>query len=98
MMSSAAAVYGNRCVGVIMTGMGRDGADGCAAIRAAGGFVIGQDEASSDVYGMNKVAFTEGAVDLQTPLDHLAEAIIVRVGQLPGRRTSVAPLIPVVAR
>ena len=98
MMSSVAAVYGNRCVGVIMTGMGRDGADGCAAIRAAGGFVLGQDEASSDVYGMNKVAFMEGAVDLQTPLDHLAEAIVVRVGQLPGRRKSVTPLVPVVAQ
>ena len=98
MMSSVAAVYGNRCVGVIMTGMGRDGADGCAAIRAAGGFVLGQDEASSDVYGMNKVAFMEGAVDLQTPLDRLAEAIVVRVGQLPGQRKSVKPLVPVVAR
>jgi two-component system chemotaxis response regulator CheB len=98
MMSSVAAVYGNRSVGVIMTGMGRDGADGCAAIRTAGGFVLGQDEATSDVYGMNKVAFTEGAVDLQTPLDHLAEAIVVRVGQLPGKRKSVTPLVPIVAR
>ena len=48
-----------------MTGMGRDGADGCRAIRAAGGYVLGQDEASSDVYGMNKVAFVEGNVDQQ---------------------------------
>lgn len=95
MMSSVAAVYGNRSVGVIMTGMGRDGADGCRAIREAGGFVLGQDEQSSDVYGMNKVAFLEGAVDLQTPLDRLAEAIVVRVGQLPGRRKSVVPLVPV---
>ena len=48
-----------------MTGMGRDGANGCRAIRAAGGYVLGQDEASSDVYGMNKVAFVEGNVDQQ---------------------------------
>jgi two-component system chemotaxis response regulator CheB len=98
MMSSVAAVYGNRCVGVIMTGMGRDGADGCGAIRAAGGFVLGQDEESSDVYGMNKVAFVEGNVDLQTSLDHMPEAIVVRVGQLPGHRKSVVPIVPVVAR
>ena len=98
MMSSVAAVYGNRCVGVIMTGMGRDGADGCRAIRAAGGFVLGQDEQSSDVYGMNKVAFVEGGVDLQAPLDRLAEAIAVRAGQLPDQRKSVVPLVPVVAR
>lgn len=89
MMASVAAVYGDRAIGVIMTGMGRDGADGCAKIRAAGGFVLGQDEASSDVYGMNKVAFIEGVVDMQVPLDRLAEAIVVRVGQLPGRRKPV---------
>lgn len=98
MMSSAAAVYGNRCVGVIMTGMGRDGADGCGAIRAAGGFVLGQDEESSDVYGMNKVAYVEGNVDLQASLEHLPEAITLRVGQLPGRCRSVMPPVPVTAR
>lgn len=97
MMSSVAAVYGNRSVGVIMTGMGRDGADGCRAIRAAGGFVLGQDEQSSDVYGMNKVAFVEGGVDLQAPLERLAEAIVVRAGQLSRQRQSVVPLVPVVA-
>ncbi|MBL9163042.1 MAG: chemotaxis response regulator protein-glutamate methylesterase [Planctomycetaceae bacterium] len=93
MMSSVAAVYGDRCVGVIMTGMGRDGADGCGAIRAAGGFVLGQDEESSDVYGMNKVAWVEGNVDLQTSLDHMPEAIVVRVGQLPGPRKPVMPFV-----
>ncbi len=48
-----------------MTGMGRDGADGCGANRAAGGYVLGQDEAGSNVYGMNKVAYVEGNVDRQ---------------------------------
>ena len=91
MMKSVAAAYGNRCVGVIMTGMGRDGSDGCAAIRGAGGFVLGQDQATSDVYGMNKVAFVEGNVDLQTPLEKLAEAIVVRVRQLPGQRRALQP-------
>lgn len=77
MMASAAAIYGPRCLGAIMTGMGRDGALGCRAIRAAGGLVLGQDQATSDVYGMNKVAFAEGNVDRQVPLDRLADSIIV---------------------
>jgi two-component system chemotaxis response regulator CheB len=75
MMSSAADIFGPDCLGVIMTGMGRDGANGCRAIRAAGGYVLGQDAASSDVYGMNKVAFVEGHVDQQFSLQDAAAAI-----------------------
>jgi two-component system chemotaxis response regulator CheB len=86
MMTSAAQAYGDRCVGVIMTGMGRDGATGCGAIRDRGGYVLGQDETTSDVYGMNKVAFLEGHVDRQVGLDGLAEAITTE-----ARRCCVAP-------
>jgi two-component system chemotaxis response regulator CheB len=75
MMRSAAEAFGENCIGVIMTGMGRDGADGCGAIRAAGGYTLGQDEATSDVYGMNKVAFVEGNVDRQFGLDEAATVI-----------------------
>jgi two-component system chemotaxis response regulator CheB len=75
MMKSVVHAFGERCLGVIMTGMGRDGANGCQAIRAAGGFVLGQDEATSDVYGMNKVAFVEGGVDRQFPLSEAAMII-----------------------
>ncbi|WP_347246353.1 chemotaxis response regulator protein-glutamate methylesterase [Thermogutta sp.] len=75
MMNSVAEVYGKRVLGVIMTGMGRDGADGCRAIRRAGGYVLGQDEATSDVYGMNKVAFVEGNVDRQFSLPDGARLI-----------------------
>lgn len=82
MMKTAASLYGPRLVGVIMTGMGRDGADGCRAIRAAGGYVLGQDEASSDVYGMNKVAFVEGHVDRQFSLDDAALVITNQVRRL----------------
>ncbi len=71
MMNCAAEIFQDRCLGVIMTGMGRDGADGCGAIRAQGGYVFGQDETSSDVYGMNKVAFVEGHVDQQFSLEQL---------------------------
>lgn len=76
MMESVAQIYGPRAIGVIMTGMGRDGAAGCRAIRAAGGFVLGQDEASSDVYGMNKVAYVEGHVDQQFDLLEAANVLV----------------------
>jgi two-component system chemotaxis response regulator CheB len=82
MMKSAASIYGSNCLGVIMTGMGRDGADGCKAIRAAGGYVLGQDDASSDVYGMNKVALVEGGVDSQFSLDQGAVRIMSEVKKL----------------
>jgi two-component system chemotaxis response regulator CheB len=80
LMKSVAETFGKDCLGVIMTGMGRDGVDGCGAIRAAGGYVLGQDEASSDVYGMNKAAYVEGNVDRQFSLDEAA-AVISRYGR-----------------
>jgi two-component system chemotaxis response regulator CheB len=85
MMKSAASVFGKRCLGIIMTGMGRDGSDGCQAIRAAGGFVLGQDEATSDVYGMNRVAMLEGNVDRQFSLDDAAATITQHVKRLWSR-------------
>ena len=71
MMQSAVECYRNRVLGIIMTGMGHDGSEGCGAIRNAGGYVLGQDETTSDVYGMNKVAFVAGHVDKQFPLEAL---------------------------
>ena len=71
MMTDAAKIFGNRCLGVIMTGMGVDGVEGCAAVKQNGGYVYGQDEATSDVYGMNKAAFVKGHVDRQFRLDDL---------------------------
>jgi len=72
---SAATVYQSAAVGLIMTGMGRDGVEGCKAILAAGGFVLGQDEATSAVYGMNKAAMLEGAVKAQFPLEELPDIL-----------------------
>jgi len=71
LFQSAARVYQAGVVGIIMTGMGRDGVDGCKTILAAGGFTLGQDEATSVVYGMNKAAFVEGALKAQFALDDL---------------------------
>jgi two-component system, chemotaxis family, protein-glutamate methylesterase/glutaminase len=81
-MQSAVELYGQRCLGVIMTGMGRDGVDGCAAIRAAGGYVLGQDEESSDIYGMNKIAYQNGQVDHQFSLDEAAGTIAAEARRL----------------
>ncbi|PHR94647.1 MAG: chemotaxis response regulator protein-glutamate methylesterase [Blastopirellula sp.] len=87
MMESAARVYGNRCLGIIMTGMGHDGSAGCSNIRKSGGYVLGQDEASSDVYGMNKVAFTDGNVDAQFSLENASGMISKQVKRLWGPAT-----------
>lgn len=89
MMTSAAQAFGHRCLGIIMTGMGRDGATGCGAIRGAGGYVLGQDEITSDVYGMNKVAFLEGHVDRQVGLENLPDTIMAE-----ARRRCAASRIP----
>lgn len=65
MMQDAAAVFGEHTLGIIMTGMGHDGVAGCRAIRTAGGQVLGQNQATSAVYGMNKAAHTSGWVTEQ---------------------------------
>jgi two-component system chemotaxis response regulator CheB len=82
MMTSAAKVYGPNCLGVIMTGMGRDGVKGCSAIRSAGGYVLGQDQASSDVYGMNKAAYLEGNVDQQFSLQDAATVVFKQIREV----------------
>ncbi len=78
MMRSAVECYRSRVLGIIMTGMGHDGSEGCGAIRKAGGYTLGQDEATSDVYGMNKVAFVSGNIDKQFPLDSLPGLILTQ--------------------
>ncbi len=70
------AQFGERTVGVILTGMGKDGAEGLGAIRRAGGSTIGQDEATSVVYGMPRVAFEMGAVETQLPLESIAPEVL----------------------
>ncbi len=62
--------------GVILTGMGKDGAKGLLAMREAGGRTLGQDEATCVVYGMPKAAFELGAVERQLPLHRLSPAIL----------------------
>ena len=73
---SVARTARRRGVGVILTGMGRDGAEGLGAMREAGAATIGQDEASSVVYGMPRIAFETGAVERQLPLDKIGPEIL----------------------
>ena len=76
LFSSAANILGPRCVGVILTGMGADGADGLLKIREAGGRTIGQNEDTCVVYGMPRVAYERGGVERQSPLGSIAEHIL----------------------
>ncbi|MBK7875176.1 MAG: chemotaxis response regulator protein-glutamate methylesterase [Planctomycetes bacterium] len=76
LFDSAAEVIGSRAVGVILTGMGDDGARGLLKMRQAGARTLGQDEASCVVYGMPKVAYDLGGVETVLPLDRLAEATL----------------------
>jgi two-component system chemotaxis response regulator CheB len=72
---SAAKAASGRAVGVILTGMGADGAKGLLEMRKAGARTIGQDESTSVVYGMPKSAFQIGAVERQSPLNRIASDI-----------------------
>lgn len=73
LFESAAANFGERVLAVILTGMGRDGADGMKTIKAVGGYTVAQDEASCVVYGMPKAAIDEGAVKNVLPLSEIAK-------------------------
>jgi two-component system, chemotaxis family, protein-glutamate methylesterase/glutaminase len=76
---SVAQAFGARALGVVLTGMGCDGLSGCREIRAAGGAVLVQDEATSVVWGMPGHVAEAGLADEILPLDRIADAILGRV-------------------
>ena len=78
--NSLAVAYGARAVGVVLTGMGRDGALGLSAIKAAGGRTVAQDRGSSTVYGMPRAAVEMGVVDEVVSLDRLGRAVTRLIG------------------
>ncbi|MGB9701543.1 MAG: protein-glutamate methylesterase/protein-glutamine glutaminase [Candidatus Kapaibacteriota bacterium] len=76
---SVAKSVGKNAYGIILTGMGNDGAKGLKAMKDAGAKTFGQDQATSVVYGMPKVAYDLGGVDIQLPLDEISKRLIHRI-------------------
>lgn len=76
MMNSVAASFGENAIGVIMTGMGRDGVEGIKAINKSGGTTIAQDEKTSVIYGMNKLAVDAGYIDKIVALEDMGKELV----------------------
>ena len=76
---SVVKTYGGSTLGVVLTGMGQDGLNGCQCIREAGGQILIQDEATSVVWGMPGMVAQAGLADQILPLNQLASAIISKV-------------------
>jgi two-component system chemotaxis response regulator CheB len=83
---------GKNAVGVIMTGMGDDGARGLKEMHDAGAWTLAQNEASCVVYGMPKEAVKLGAVDRSVALGAMAEAILIHAA--PGARAAASRNLP----
>lgn len=84
LMSSVALVAGRSSVGIVLTGMGKDGSDGLAQIKRAGGATIAQDEESSIVFGMPGSAIGQGVVDRVLPLFEIPAALVDAVRHCAG--------------
>lgn len=76
LFNSVAESAGKNSVGIILTGMGKDGAQGLLNMKKTGAFTVGQDEKSSVVYGMPMVAFNIGAVMVQSDIEDISEILI----------------------
>jgi len=88
MMKSAAEVFEGPTIGVILTGMGADGAEGMKALHSRGAFTIGQDERTSVVYGMPRACAEMGILRKTAPLDQVAGEIIKVVPKLSAHTTA----------
>jgi two-component system, chemotaxis family, protein-glutamate methylesterase/glutaminase len=84
MMESVAKAGGKNVIGILLTGMGKDGAQGMLDIRNAGGYTLAQDEQSCVVYGMPKEAVAIGAVDKVVPLDQMGLALLDKLKTMGG--------------
>ena len=82
---SAALNAGKNAIGVILTGMGRDGAAGLLEMRQAGAFTLAQDEASCIVFGMPREAIALGAADDVAPLSDMSRRVMARLALMGDR-------------
>ena len=80
LFESVAASYGERAIAVVLTGAGKDGSMGVTAIKARGGTVIAQDEATSEFFGMPSAAFRTGTVDFVLAMDEIPTALVTLLG------------------
>lgn len=76
LLGSLAAAYGAECMAIVFSGTGTDGAAGAAAVKASGGVVLAQDEASSEYFGMPSAAIALDAVDQVLGLERIAPAVV----------------------
>ena len=81
MFDSVADVAGAKAIGVILTGMGADGARGITKLRRTGAYTIGQDRESCVVYGMPMEAYKMGGITKQLPLDQIGDEILYKLSQ-----------------
>lgn len=75
-------VFNSNIIGVILTGMGRDGAEGMANIKQLGGYTIAQDRATSTIYSMPKAVIDSGNADYVLPIDNIADCILKLLGNM----------------
>ena len=80
LFSSAASIFGSRLLGIVLTGMGNDGAMGVHAVKNNGGTVFAEDESSCVVFGMPKEAIGTGLVDRVVPLSSVCKEILLHCG------------------
>jgi two-component system chemotaxis response regulator CheB len=91
LMHSVAQEYGSQAIGVIMTGMGKDGAEGIKELKRKGGYVIAQDKETSVIYGMNREVIENGDADIVVPIQDISKSIldcVHTVSYAHGRRTT----------
>lgn len=94
LFGSVSAAFGASAVGVVLTGMGRDGSNGLRALRNAGAFAVVQDEASSTVYGMPRTALSVAGADAVTALRDMAHIIAAAVASRPQRPDVTQAALP----
>ncbi len=88
LFNSVAASFGDRAIGIILTGTGNDGSAGLKAIKSRGGVTIAQDKITSESFGMPGAAISMGAVDFILPIQDIGPAII----KLIMKRRNIEPL------